>query len=320
MKDSPGRFGRLIPSLILVALLSIAPLWADIGMVSLLTKILIFGLLAMSLDTVFGYLGLWSFCHAALFGVAAYADAILIRHFGLSSFWLAAPLSILAVVGVSALFAWIGLRMSGIYFLLVTLALGQLVFSVVFVGRKFTGGSEGLANIPYPNIGIDFSPISFYYFTLIIVLVCGIILRQLLRSPFGYAMRGIRENETRMTAMGFNVWTHKFLAFVISGAFAGAAGVLYVHYNGVIVPSGIDMASSGLITVMVLIGGAGTLWGGLVGSAAIYILSYFVSLVTPERWPLILGACFVGAVMWSRGGLYPQLTRLWNRAVSWRNL
>jgi branched-chain amino acid transport system permease protein len=238
----------------------------------------------------------------------------LIQHFGVASFWLAAPVSIIAAAAVAALFAWIGLRMSGIYFLLITLALGQLVFSVAFVWKAFTGGSQGLVNISYPEIGIEFSSISFYYFTLVIAVVCAVILRQVLRSPFGYSLRGIRENETRMTAMGFNTWMHKFIAFAISGAFAGVAGLLYVHYNGIIIPSSVDMASSGLIIIMVLIGGAGTLWGAMIGSAVIYVLSYFVSVLTPERWPLILGACFVAAVMFSRGGLYPQLLRLWRRA------
>ena len=288
----------------------------DISIVSLFTKILIFGLLAMSLDMVFGYIGLWSFCHAALFGVAAYTDGILMQHCGIPSFWLAAPLSILAAAGVSALFAWIALRMSGIYFLLITLALGQLVFSTAITWKQFTGGSEGIINIPYPGIGIDFSPISFYYFTLIIVLISGFVLYRLLKSPFGYSLRSIRENETRMVAIGFNTWSHKFIAFIISGAFAGLAGVLYVHYNGIIDPSSVDMASSGLVIVMVLIGGAGTLWGAMIGSGVIYILSYFISLFTPQRWPLILGACFVAAVMFSRGGIYPQLFRLWSSIIS----
>ncbi len=312
------RFLRFAPVIAVVLFLIAAPAWMDVSLISLITKILIFGLLAMSLDIVFGYVGLWSFCHAALFGVAAYTNAILIEHFEITSFWLAAPLSILAAAAVSALFAWIGLRMAGIYFLLVTLALGQLIFSVVFAWKEITGGSQGLINVPYPGIGIDFSPTSYYYFTLIVILLCAFVLHHLLRSPFGYSLQGIRENETRMITLGFNTWKHKFLAFVISGAFAGVAGILYVHYNGIIIPTGVDMASSGLIAVMVIIGGSGTLWGGMIGSAVVYVLSYFVSLFTPERWPLILGACFVTAVMFARGGLYPHLSKLWKKAVAVR--
>jgi branched-chain amino acid transport system permease protein len=307
---------RFAPAIAVVILLMAAPAWIDISLISLITKILIFGLLAMSLDIVFGYVGLWSFCHAALFGVAAYTNGILIQHFDITSFWLAAPLGIVAAAIVSALFAWIGLRMSGIYFLLITLALGQLIFSVAFVWKEITGGSQGLINIPYPSIGIEFSPTSYYYFTLIIVLICAFVLHHLLKSPFGYSLQGIRENETRMITLGFNTWRHKFLAFVISGAFAGIAGILYVHYNGIIIPTGVDMASSGLIAIMVIIGGSGTLWGGMIGSAVIYILSHFVSLFTPERWPLILGACFVTAVIFARGGIFPQLRERWNKVVT----
>ncbi|MGD0917105.1 MAG: branched-chain amino acid ABC transporter permease [Thermodesulfobacteriota bacterium] len=307
------------PAMALVVLLTTAPAWIDISIMSLLTKIMIFGLLAMSLDVVFGYVGLWSFCHAALFGVAAYTNGIMIQLFNITSFWIAAPMSILVTAVVSALLAWIALRMSGIYFLLITLALGQLIFSTVFVWRKVTGGSQGLINIPYPDIGIDFSPAIFYYFTLIIILICGCVLHYLLKSPFGYSLQGIRENETRMIALGFNTWKHKFLAFVISGAFAGIAGILYVHYNGIVVPTDVDMASSGLVVIMVIIGGSGTLWGAMIGSGVIYALSYFVSLLTPERWPLILGACFVTAVMFARGGLFPQLCKLWDKIVTPEN-
>jgi len=316
MKLSNGRLLYFTPTIAVVLFLITAPAWMDVSLISLMTKILIFGLLGMSLDIVFGYVGLWSFCHAALFGVAAYTHGMLIQHFDLTPFWLAAPLSILAAAGVSALFAWIGLRMSGIYFLLVTLALGQLIFSVAFVWKGMTGGSQGLINIPYPDIGIDFSPTRYYYFTLVIILLCAFVLYHLLKSPFGFSLQGIRENETRMITLGFNTWRHKFLAFVISGAFAGIAGILYVHYNGIIIPTAVDMASSGLIAVMVIIGGSGTLWGAMIGSAVVYILSYFVSLFTPERWPLILGACFVTTVMFARGGLFPQVCKLWNKVIA----
>jgi branched-chain amino acid transport system permease protein len=319
MEGIKDQIVRFTPAIAIVVLLMTAPAWVDISIMSLLIKIMIFGLLAMSLDVVFGYVGLWSFCHAALFGVAAYTDGIIIQQFHITSFWIAAPLSILVTAIVSALFAWIALRMSGIYFLLITLALGQLIFSIAFVWRKVTGGSQGLINVPYPDIGINFSPTSFYYFTLIIILICAWVLHHLLKSPFGYSLQGIRENETRMITLGFNAWEHKFLAFVISGAFAGIAGILYVHYNGIIIPTGVDMASSGLVAVMVIIGGSGTLWGAMIGSGVIYTLSYFVSLLTPERWPLILGACFVTAVMFARGGLFPRLCKLWDKIVTPRN-
>ena len=316
MKLRNEQLVRFLPAFVIVVLLFIAPIWTDISLISLITKILIFGLLAMSLDIVFGYVGLWSFCHAALFGVAAYTDAIIIQHFGVASFWIAAPSGIIVAAIVAALFAWIGLRMSGLYFLLITLALGQLIFSIAFTWKEMTGGSNGIINVPYPGIGIDFSPTSYYYFALIIVVICAVILYPFLKSPFGYSLQGIRENETRMLTLGFNVWKHKFLAFIISGAFAGVAGILYVHYNGIIIPNSVDMASSGLIVIMVIIGGSGTLWGAMIGSVIIYVLGYYISIFTPERWPLILGACFIAAVMFARGGIFPQLSKLWNKVIA----
>lgn len=319
MRLSNGQLIRFTPAIAVVIFAVSVPAWIDVSLISLFTKILIFGLLAMSLDMVFGYIRLWSFCHAALFGVAAYTNGILIQNFSVTSFWLAAPVSIVAAVGVSALFAWIGLRMSGIYFLLITLALGQMIFSIAFTWKEMTGGSDGVINIPYPSIGINFSAASYYYFTLIIVIICALVLYRLLNSPFGFSLQGIRENETRMLTLGFNTLRHKFLAFVISGAFAGIAGILYVHYNGIIIPQSIDMASSGLIAIMVIIGGSGTLWGAVIGSGVIYVLSHLISIYAPQRWPLILGGCFVAAVMFTRGGIFPELSKLWNKVVTPRS-
>ena len=311
MKSRSIRSIYFIPAIMVLSFMLSAPAWIDLGLISLLTKILIFGLLAISLDIVFGYVGLWSLCHAALFGVAAYTNGILINQFEITCFWIAAPLSIIAASIFAALFAWIGLRMSGIYFLLITLGLGQLVHSIAFMWKEVTGGSDGIINVPYPDLGIEFTTRSFYYFTLIVIVISILILLCLLRSPFGYGLQGIRENEKRMLTLGYNTWKYKFIAFVISGAFAGLSGVLYVHYNGVIMPQSVDMASSGLIAIMVIIGGSGTLWGGLIGSGIIFILSYYASIYMPERWPLILGVCFVLAVMLVRGGIFPQLRKLW---------
>lgn len=304
------------PALVVVLFLVLAPAWMDISFISLTTKILIFGLLAMSLDMVFGYLGLWSFCHAALFGVAAYTNGIMIQQFHITNFWLAAPVGIIAAAAVAALFAWITLRTSGIFFLLITLALGQLIYSIAFTWKEVTGGSNGIINIPYPNIGLDFTPFTYYYFTLIIVVICALIMYRILRSSFGYSLQGIRENETRMLTLGFNTWRHKFIAFSLSGAFAGVAGILYIHFNGVIIPNSVDMASSSLIAIMVIIGGSSSLWGALIGSLVLYVLSYWVSIFTPERWPLILGGCFIAAALFARGGIFPKLSKLWNKLTA----
>ena len=304
------RLFHFAPGVVIVLFLMTAPLFISTAMVSLLTKILIFALLAMSLDIAFGYTGLWSFGHAAIFGVGAYTCGILIIHYGITSFWLAAPGGVLMAVLASAAFGIVALRVSGIYFLLVTFALGQLVFSLAIKWKRMTGGSDGLAGIPYPDIGFSFSPNSFYCFTLVIFIIFALALYRLVKSPFGYSLQGIREDETRMGALGYNTWLHKYIAFIISGLFSGIAGVLYVYFNGLISPESVGMLGSGSAMIMIIIGGTGTLWGGIIGSAVIFVLEYFASLFTPDRWPIILGACFVAAVSFARGGIYPHVAGL----------
>lgn len=293
--------------------LIIAPPLLGIAFVGLLTNILIFVLLAMSLDLVFGYAGLWHFGHAGLFGVGAYTTGILINHFDITSFWLSAPAGILMAALVAAIFGFIALRMATFYFFIVTFSLGQLIFGLAMQWVDMTGGIDGLPGIPYPDLGFSFSfsPISYYYFTLVIVAVSAVLLYLITKSPFGYSLQGIRESETRMRILGYNTWLHKYIAFIIAGLFAGVAGVLYIHFNGLITPANTDFATSGLLVFMVIIGGAGTLWGAAIGSALILSLQYFVSLFTPERWPLIVGVIFVVAVMFLRGGISRQLLRLW---------
>jgi branched-chain amino acid transport system permease protein len=299
------------PLIVIAAFLGLAPLCIGTALVSLLTKVVIFSLLAMSLDIIFGYTGLWSFAHAAIFGVAAYTNAIMIKHFGITNFWLTAPSGIFMAGITSAIFGLIALRVSGIYFLLITFALGQLVFSVAVEWVNMTGGSDGIGGIPYPDIGFSFSAATYYYFALVISIICAFLLRKFIKSPFGQSLQGIRESEIRMRSLGYNTWLHKFMAFIVSGLFGGVAGILYTHFNGLITPASIGMAASGLVIIMIIIGGTGTLWGGVVGSAFISVLGYFVSIASPERWPVILGACFVASVMFARKGIFPLLVNAW---------
>jgi branched-chain amino acid transport system permease protein len=312
--SAKGRLVNCIPAIVTVAFLLSAPLLLGTAIVSLLTKILIFALLAMSLDISFGYTGLWSFGHAAIFGVAAYTVGILTTRYDVSSFWLVAPAAVLMAIFASALFGAIALRVSGIYFLLVTFALGQLIFGIAIKWKGMTGGSDGLAGVPYPELGFSLSSTSFYYFVLVVLIVCTAALYRLTKSPFGNSLQGIREDETRMSVLGYNTWFYKYIALLISGLFGGVAGMLYIYFNGLIAPETIGMVGSGSVIIMTIIGGSGTLWGALIGSAAIFLLEYFSSLLTPERWPIILGACFVAAVMFARGGIFPRLARLWMKA------
>lgn len=307
---------RFIPYIVLGLLAVTLPLFVPLPFVSLITKILIFGLLVMSLDLAVGYAGLWSFCHAALFGVAAYTTGILITKYDIVIFWLTAPSSILVAIIVAAIFGFIALRVSLVYFLLVTFALGQLVYGIAVRWQDMTGGGFGLPNIPYPNFGFGtwYSPGGMYYFVLVIFVISSLILYLITKSPFGISLQGIRENEVRMRALGYNTWLYKYIAFIISGLFAGVAGVLYAHYNGFVIPGNLDVSSSGLLWLMLIIGGTGTLWGALFGSFVILFLQYEISLFTPERWPLFLGAIFIASVMYLRGGIFPYLAKLWIKA------
>jgi len=312
---------RYTPVGVIGLLLITLPLYADLSIISLFTKILIYGLLVMSLDLLVGYTGLLAFGHAAFFGLASYTIAILSKHFSVTSFWLAAPAGVLMAGFVACLFGLVALRVSGIYFLLITLAMGQLVYGVVHTSvgpvGALTGGSDGLGGVAFPEImGFAFEAETYYYLTFAAVVICALLLHWITKSPFGYGLQGIRENEIRARALGYNTWLYQYLAFIISGLFAGIAGTLYVYYNGFISPEGVGIGASGLLWLMLIIGGTGALWGSLLGSAVILILQYFVAGLTPERWPLILGVCFVAVIMFYRGGLLPQFISLWNRFMN----
>ena len=312
------RLFRLSPAFVGTLFLIALPIFVDLAFISLFTKILIFGLLVMSLDLLVGYTGLLAFGHAAFFGIAAYTTAILTRHYDITSFWLAAPAGVFMAVFAACILGLVALRVSGIYFLLITLAMGQLVYGVVHTSvgplGKLTGASDGIGGVPYPEfLGFSFVAETYYYFALVTFAACSLLLYWITRSPFGCSLQGIRESETRARALGYNTWLYQYIAFMIGGFFAGVAGVLYIYYNGFISPEGVGIGASGLLWLMLIIGGTGTLWGGLIGSGVILLLQYFVGGFTPERWPLILGVCFVGVIMFYRGGILPQFTHLWKK-------
>jgi branched-chain amino acid transport system permease protein len=299
---------------ILLFLLS-APIILDQVVVSLLCLILIYGLLAMSLDLIFGYAGMWSFCHAAIFGMAGYTSGLLVKYFDITNFFVLAPAGLFMAVLTSMVFGLITLRSRSVYFLLITFALGQLVYSMTIKWNQVTGGTDGLPDIPYPDIGLDFTQTHMYYFILIVFVVSVFILYRIIKSPFGHSLQGIRESEIRMRALGYKIWLYRYIAFVISGFFAGVAGLLYAHFSGIMTPANTGFAASGVVMITIIIGGSGTLWGALIGSTVIYLLEFYVSGLSPERWPIVLGVCFVVAVMFARKGIYPLLEKLWMKVI-----
>jgi branched-chain amino acid transport system permease protein len=304
-----------------VAFLLIVPAVLRPDLVSLFNRILIMGLLAMSLDLVMGYAGLWSFGHAALFGAAAYLVAILVTKLGVTSFWVAAPAGIGAAVVAAVLFALLGLRSRKIYFMLITLSFGGVIYTWTMMSPyTLAGGSNGIWNVAYPDFGFggQLTATSYYYFTFAVVAVCATVLYLVTLSPFGYSLIATQDNEVRAKTLGYNTWLRKFVAFVLSGFFAGVAGVLFVYFNGGISPEQIGIGGSGLVVVMIMIGGQGTLWGALVGSAVVLGLNYFVSLFAAARWPLFLGLVFIAAVFLARGGIAPRFMSWWKTVARGR--
>ena len=282
-----------------------------------ISEIFIFTIFAMSLNLVFGYTGLFSLGQAAFFGVGAYTAGILTLRQGIQSFWLTAPAGILMAVILAAVLGLIIFRFSGVYFFLVTFAIGQLVFSIAWVWVSMTRGDSGLIGIPRPEIGLPWSLGSesyFYYFVLMILIICFFLLYRIVGSPLGRAFVGIRENESRMRALGYNTWLYKYISFILGAVFAGLAGVLIAYHRGVVFPQYMDVTTSALVLIMVILGGAGMFYGPLIGAMVILLAEYFFGMYIPERWELALGIIFVLCVIYARGGLSRHLAKLYRRA------
>ena len=312
-----ARLLSLAPYIIIGLVLLVLPSFLSTYPLSILTKVLIYAIFAMSLDLIVGYTGLTSLGHAAFFGVAGYAFGIFMVRYGIENFWLVIPLGILAAGIAAAVIGYISLRVSGVYFLLVTLAFGQLLSVAAVKWTTVTGGTNGLYGIEYPYLGLPgftWTNLSFYYLVFLAFVICFFLLQRITNSSFGRALVGIRENEPRMQSLGYNTWAHKYVAFIIAGLFAGVAGVLFAPFYGIMVPQHLGIMTSSSVMLMVIIGGAGTLFGPVIGAGFIVVLERLASdLVSSERWPLILGVAFVICVLFLRGGFGIYLSRFWRR-------
>jgi len=308
---------RGAPYILGTLVLLVTPLFLDTYGQGLMTRFLIFALFAMSFNIVFGYAGLMSLGHAAFFGAGGYTVALLKLHYDVNLFWISAPLGIVVATLVAAIFGIIALRASGIYFLLVTFALGQMLYSLAWNVKWLNSkGMQGITGICLPDLGIPgftLDTIWFYYLVLIFFLLSCVLLYRLVISPFGLALVGIREGEPRMEAVGYNTWYLKYASFVVSGAFAGLAGVLFAYYNFFVSPNHLGIATSFLPMVMAIMGGLGTFLGPVVGAAVFIFVENFASILSPQRWPLVLGALFVLTIMFAREGIGVYLWRLWTR-------
>ena len=284
-------------------LLLLAPAFLASYYLGLLTKMLIFALFAMSLDLLLGYTGLPSLGHVAYFGMGAYTVALLSLRV-VKTFWVNALAGLAAPTLVALGFNLLTLRARGTYFLMITLALAQVLWGIAFGWRSFTGGDDGLPGITRPTLaGWSIAgEIPFYYFVLIIVGVCLWLLSIVVRSPLGKALVGIRESETRMRVLGYNVWAYQYTAAVLAAFFAGVAGILFVYYNGYVGPAYLSVVMSGQVLLMVILGGAGTLLGPALGAGIIVLLENLLSAYT-ERWLTILGIIYVAVTLFAPRGV-----------------
>ena len=274
--------------------------------VLLATRALAFAILAMSLDLLLGFTGLASMGQAAYFGVGAYLTAVLATkfHFGLGwDFWLVVVLGILLGAALAALFGLFAIRASDVYFLMITLALGQCVWGLAYRWNSLTGGDNGINLNARPNFGLDLSnEVTFFYLVFGFFAVSMALMYVLVRSPFGRSLAGIRERELRMKILGYNTWLHKYIAFIIAGGFGGLAGVLWAHTNGHVSPENVVLTTSVDALLMVVLGGAGTLVGATIGTAIVFGLREYLSTLVPW-WQYVLGGVYVLTILYLPSGL-----------------
>jgi branched-chain amino acid transport system permease protein len=292
------------------------PFWMPgIYYINVSSQVLFYAIFALGLNILVGYGGLVSLGHAGLFGITAYATAYLLS-MGLGH--TAAILGALIIsLGCTAVFAALALRATGIGFIMITLALGQIIWGLAYRWISLTGGDNGI-NVktrPAP-FGVDLGdPSGFYYTALVIFLIAVVVVTIFVRSPFGAALKGTRDQPRRMNALGYHVWAIRFWACVLSGLLTAVAGILFVYYTQFISPQTTSLTASAEVLLMVIAGGPATLLGPIVGAALVVVVKNVVSGYI-ERWNFLLGAIFVAIVILMPEGLVPGTARLWRQG--WR--
>jgi branched-chain amino acid transport system permease protein len=304
-----------------VAVLAIGVPFTTSFVILLVTRALAFSILVMSLDILLGFTGLASLGQAAYLGVGAYLTAILAARYQIGlgyDFWLVAVLGMLGGAALAALFGLLAIRANGVYFLMITLALGQCVWGLAYRWNSLTGGDNGINLQHRPKFGIDLAdPVTFFYVVFGFFAVSLFVMYTLVRSPFGRSLAGIRERELRMKILGYNTWLHKYIAFVIAGAFGGLSGVLWAHTAGIVSPENVVLTTSVDALLMAVLGGPGTLIGGVIGaSVVLFIREYLSTLV--HWWQYVLGGVYVLVILYLPGGLMsiPERIRQWRTAPS----
>ncbi len=309
---TPRRTAIGIALIVLVTL----PIWVgNPYYINISSQILLFAIFALALNVLVGYGGLVSLGHAGLFATAGYAGALMLQAgYG----HLAADIAALVLaLAAAAVFGVLALRSTGIGFLMITLALGQIVWGVAYRWASLTNGDNGVNVTTRPRpFGVSLANAdSFYYATLLIFLAAVASMAVFIRSPFGASLCGTRDQARRMNALGYNVWLIRFLAFLFSGFWSGIAGLLFIYYTNFISPQVASLQTSAEVLLMVISGGTATLLGPIAGAAIVVIMKNVVSAYV-ERWNLVLGVIFVAIITFMPEGLVPGSVRVWR--MGWR--
>jgi branched-chain amino acid transport system permease protein len=303
---------------VVVALLAVAPLVLPEFWRRFLTEILIWGLLAMSSDILIGYVGLISFGHSAFFGLGMYGAAAALMTTRPPSLWLALAYGLIAASAVAAFVAYFATRLRDIYFAITTLIFSQIFYVVIFTWTEMTGGENGLT-FSRPALAISgifsipFTPAVLHWFVLAVVVVSYLLLRRITQSPFGMVLQSIRENEPRTRAIGYPIERYKIVAVMLSGLFAGLAGVLYAIQNQFAAPDFVFFLVSGEVVIYNVIGGIGTLVGPILGAAFFLLLREGLSRFLTEFYLIPVGVVFIAMVIFMPQGLLGFARRWLNR-------
>ncbi len=297
----------IISAIVIAAIFAVAPFGLPRFYVYLIALIVTTGLLSTSLNFVLGFGGIYQFHHAVFYGAGAYAAAVMIMKLEYNP-WIGFLVGPLVATFLSLVIGLICIRLSKLYFGMLQISLGSLVWVIVYRWYSFTGGDDGIHGISVPAI-LE-SPIAAYYFTLIVAGLSLFIMYRILNAPFGSILQGIRDNVVRSQAVGVNVRRHQLIAMMIAGFFAGVAGVLFVVVDNSVFPDMMFWTLSLEITIMALLGGWYTFLGPMLGAAIIVLLRTFVSTVT-DYWSLVLGVVLVFVILFLPEGVLGKIFEIW---------
>ena len=290
--------------------LLLPPFFAGDFYINLASQILIAAVFALSLNLLVGFGGMTSLGHASYLGVAAYISALLTSRYGFDH-GAAALISISGTTAMAACFGIIALRASGLGFLMITLALSQVLWGLAYRMSNVTNGDNGITGLTRPApFGFSLeSPAAFYWFVLIVSTIAFLMMTTFVTSAFGSSLKGVRDQPRRMAALGFNPWLIRWITFIYAGFWGGIAGLLYVYYHKYIHPSSLSTTSSAEALLGVIAGGSGTLGGPAVGAALVLLLKNYASAYI-ERWNMLLGLVFLFIVLVMPAGIVPGFSRL----------